>query len=80
MAASELVRVRTKSGVETNVSRVVAENSDDLTILDEPAQVAANRPRPATRKGGRPILPATTVETETKKKSPASGDGSKESK
>lgn len=58
---AELVRVRTKTGVETNVSRSVAEKSSDLEILDEPAQVSFNKPRSATRTGGRRPKPHTTV-------------------
>ena len=78
MADNDLVRVRTKTGIETNVSRLVAEDSEDLTILDEPAQVAFGRPRVATRKDGRPILPSTTVEQEaTKKAASAPAGGSK---
>lgn len=45
----ELVRVRTATGIETNVSRGAAEASSDLEILDEPAQVAFGKPRSATR-------------------------------
>ena len=57
----ELVRVRTKTGFETTVSRTHAEASSDLTILDEPATSGSGRARPVTRTNGRRVKPRTTV-------------------
>lgn len=67
MSEPELVRVRTKTGYETTVSRVHAEASDDLTILDESPGEVFGRSRPIARKGGRPILPPTSVDAEVTK-------------
>lgn len=69
---NELVRVRLASGIETNLPRLVAEDNDDIEILDEPAQVAFGKPRTATRQDGRPVLPHTTVDAEATKKKAAS--------
>lgn len=60
--ADELVRVRTASGIETNVAPSVAKSSSDLTVLrdvdPQPAYGKALRP---TRSGGRRAKPKTTV-------------------
>ncbi len=60
--ADDLVRVRTASGIETNVAPSVAKAADDLTVLadvnPQPAYGKALRP---TRSGGRRAKPKTTV-------------------
>lgn len=61
MSDGDLVRVRTATGYETTTSRVHAEASKDLTILDEPATTGYGMTRPITRTGGRVEKPKTTV-------------------
>lgn len=58
---ADLVRARTEDGEEINVSRSLAERSPVLEVLDEPAWAAFNKPRHATRSGGRRAKPKTTV-------------------
>ncbi len=71
---SDFVRVRTKNGFETSVSRAYLEGleeSKDHTVLKEDAESGAafGRVRAITRKGGRPLLPVTSVDEEAAKKS-----------
>lgn len=56
---ADLVRVRL-DGVEKNVGRSFAE-ANKLEVLDESPYRGDGRPRPTTRKGGRPMKPKTSV-------------------
>lgn len=49
--------------VEKNVGRAFAE-AKGLEVLDQPTHTPDGRPRPATRRGGRPVKRKTTVATE----------------
>ena len=55
----DLVRV-VIGDVEKNVGRGFAE-AKGLKVLDEPTHTGDGRPRPATRLGGRPVKPKTSV-------------------
>lgn len=58
--SQEIVRA-VMDGQEVNVSRGYA-TAYDLTVLeDEPTQTDDGRERPATRRGGRPAKPTTSV-------------------
>lgn len=52
---------------ELNVGRAYAEKKR-LKVLDEPTHRPDGRPRPATRRGGRPDKPKTTVDEAAAKK------------
>lgn len=64
---SDFVRVSLPNGHEATFSRVFAE-SEGLQVLDAPATNSRGVPLPATRKGGRPLKPVTTVSKEAAKK------------
>lgn len=76
----DFVRVSLPNGHEATFSRAYAE-SEGLKVIDSPATNSRGLPLPATRKGGRPVKPATTVSKEAAKKTarktsetPASSD------
>lgn len=64
---TDFVRVSLSNGHEVTLSRDYAENAG-LKALDAPATNSRGVPLSATRKGGRPLKPSTTVETEAAKK------------
>ncbi len=76
---ADLVRVRL-NGVEKNMGRVLAEASEDVTVLDEPTHNGDGSPRRETRKGGRPAKKKTTVaeQAAAKKAVTESADDKKE--
>lgn len=67
---STFVRVRLPNGREAslNADYVKGLGAGALEVLDEPATDLRGRPRPVSRKGGRPVKPATTVSKEAAKK------------
>jgi hypothetical protein len=64
---TDFVRVSLSNGHEVTLSRDYAENAG-LQALDAPATNSRGVPLSATRKGGRPLKPSTTVATEAAKK------------
>jgi hypothetical protein len=64
---TDFVRVSLSNGHEATVSRDYAESAG-LKVLDAPATNSRGVPLSATRKGGRPLKPSTTVATEAAKK------------
>lgn len=58
---------------EINVSPEYAE-SKGLKVLDEPTHREDGRVRPATRRGGRPAKPKTSVAVAAEKKAASSAD------
>lgn len=64
---TDFVRVSLPNGHEVTLSRDYAENAG-LQALDAPATNSRGVPLSATRKGGRPLKPSTTVATEAAKK------------
>lgn len=67
---SDFVRVSLPNGHEATLSRSYAE-SRGLSVIDSPATNSRGLPLPASRKGGRRIKPATTVNKEAAKKATA---------
>jgi len=66
---SDLVRVRAND-VEFNASRALAEKRR-WEVLDESTHRPDGRPRPTTRREGRPVKPKTSVSVEAAKKKAA---------
>lgn len=70
----EFVRIRGKNGLETSVPQAYLDGleKDDLSQVEilkgEPTTGAFGRTLPVTRKGGRQVLPVTTVDEEVRKK------------
>lgn len=71
---SNLVRVRV-DGREFNVGRAYA-TAHQLTVLDEPAYTRDGQTRPASRAGGRPVKPKTSVAEAAAKKAAKSAEQS----
>lgn len=71
---SDFVRVSLPNGHEATFPREYAESAD-LKVLDGvPATNSRGVPLPATRKGGRPAKPVTTVDAESTKKATRRSD------
>lgn len=66
---TEFVRISTENGHETTVSKTWAEISG-AKVIDADAVDTRGRPLPETRKGGRPLLPQTSVDAEAAKNTP----------
>lgn len=71
--SDQFVRVRTSNGYESTLAAdyVAGLEKGSVEILDEPATSSAGRPRAATRRGGRPAKPRTTVKKAAAKKTAA---------
>ena len=67
---TDFVRVQQENGLEVTLSAdYVAGLGDEAPkVLDAPATNSRGVPLPATRKGGRPLLPSTTVDAEVASK------------
>lgn len=75
---NELVRVRIGK-VEKTMGRALAEQSDDVEILDDaPIRTVDGRMLDETGFDGRPLKPRTSVTTEATAKKAASADEKKE--
>jgi hypothetical protein len=69
--SDRFVRVRTENMMETSMSRAYAEAAG-VEILDgEDAVDVRGRPLPVTRKGGRRVLPRTSVNQEAARRAAA---------
>jgi hypothetical protein len=67
---TEFVRISTENGHETSVSKTWAEISGAKVLKDADAVDTRGRPLPETRKGGRPLLPQTSVDAESAQTTP----------
>lgn len=59
---TDYVRVSLPNGHEATLAADYVKGTD-LKVLDVPATNSRGVPLPATRKGGRPLMPSTTVTT-----------------